>query len=67
MDMKKSILIGLAKSNMTRKELCEKAGVTNPYLSYVLHGKMTPKVSTVERIAWAFNMSVSEFIALGEE
>lgn len=62
----KSIQIALVKQDMTRADLVSKAKVTNSYLSRVIKNQVSPTIVTVERLASAFDMSVSEFIALGE-
>lgn len=68
MNLKKSINMGLAMREMTRKELCNSAGLTQAYLSAIMVGRLNnPTMFTIERIAKALTMTVSEFIALGEE
>lgn len=66
MNLGKAINVAMAQREMTRKDLSEKSGVTKPYLSNVINGKMHPKITTIERLAKATDYSVSEFIALGE-
>jgi len=66
MNISKCITKAISKTGVTRKELCQRAGVTNPYLTWVIQGKISPKISTVERLAAGFNMSAIEFMKLGE-
>ena len=65
MNLKRSIAINLAKNDLTQQELARKIGVTQAQISgLVVRGTCT--TNTLERLAAAFNMTVSEFIAVGE-
>lgn len=66
MNFKKAILISIAQKGIDRKEFCRLAGITNGYVSEVINGKINPKIDTIERMAAALDLKVSEFIALGE-
>ena len=65
MNLKRSIAINLAKNDLTQQELARKIGVTQAQISgLVVRGTCT--TNTLERLATAFNLTVSEFIAVGE-
>jgi transcriptional regulator with XRE-family HTH domain len=66
MNIQKSLKNAIEKRGITRKELCSKAKVTNPYITWILQGKHKPNITTIERIASALDMSVIEFLHLGE-
>ena len=66
MNIGKSVNKALAEREMTRKCLSDKSGVSQSYLSQIVGGNFTPKITTIERLAKATDYSVSEFIALGE-
>lgn len=66
MNVGKSIKVALAKKEMNQQDLAEKMDVTKPYVSQ-LAGKAHAGMGTVVILAAAFGMSVSEFIALGED
>lgn len=67
MNIRKSIKIALIKKDKPAKWLAEQLGVTPQYLSKLQKHGHTPNTSTCEKLASIFDMSVSEFIALGEE
>ncbi len=65
MNLKKSLIIALAKNEKTGKELAENIGVTEGTITNMKQGR-NQNMETVKKIAEYFEMSVSEFIALGE-
>lgn len=66
MNIGKSVNKALAERELNRKQLSEKSGVSQSYISQITLGNFTPKITTIERLAKATGYSVSEFIKLGE-
>ena len=65
MNLKKSVTVARAINDMTQKDVAEKMEVSPQYLSLVLNrGDCT--TCLLCEMAGAFNLKVSEFIALGE-
>lgn len=52
---------------LSQRELARRAGMTNSNLSLVEQGKISPSVSTLEKIVVAIPMSLAEFFSGGEE
>ena len=67
MNIGKSIKYGLVRRDMMSKDLAAELGVTPTYISLLSKGTKKPSSKLLSSIAIAFGMSVSEFIALGEE
>jgi len=65
MNIGKSIKVALAKNEMKQTELAKKIGVTHTYMSAVSN-RDTCTGDMLAKLSEAFNMSASEFIALGE-
>ena len=65
MDIKKSLNVALAKSGMSKTEFADKLGVSRARLYAILNQKTVQK-ETLESVASALDMKMSEFIALGE-
>lgn len=66
MDLKKSLRMALAKRDLKKIDLARKVGTSGQQVSNWLRtGKM--KQSNLVEVSAAFDMSVSEFISLGEE
>lgn len=66
MNAGKSIKVALAKREMSQKELAEKMKTSTPYISQLV-GRDHIGMGTVILLADAFEMKVSEFLALGED
>lgn len=66
MNIGKSIKVALAKNGMRGKELAEKLGVTQSTVS-LMTSRETATGSMLKHLADVFEMSVSEFVKLGEE
>lgn len=66
MNIKRSARIALAKKDMTQAELAKIVGVTPATLSLIINRDEIP-TGRLEQIANAFDMKVSEFLALGED
>lgn len=67
MNIPKSIRVALAKQDMTRQQLAERTGVHETNISKMVNGKYGISADQVESFAQAFDMKVSEFVALGED
>lgn len=66
MNVGRSIKVALIKKGMSQKDLAEKMVVSCAYVSQ-LAGRAHIGMGTVVLLAGAFNMKVSEFLALGED
>lgn len=66
MNIGKSIKVALAKKDMNQQDLAEKMKVSKPYVSQ-LAGREHAGMGTVVLLAGAFDMKVSDFVALGED
>jgi len=65
MNIAKSTRIALAQQEKDRKWLAEQLGFTHQRLSVVM-SKKAPTGEMIQRLAKAFNMNESDFVALGE-
>lgn len=50
----------MIEKNITEKELCERTKLTAPTISNYLHGKSTPSVANLGKIAMALNYDYDE-------
>lgn len=66
MNVGKSIRVALAKKGMTHKQLAEQLGMRQTSLSQ-LAAQTSCTGATIEKLANAFEMKASEFVALGED
>lgn len=66
MDIGKSLKMALIKNNMEQSDLATKIGIHQSNISKISCGK-TITTETLSRLATAFNMKVSEFVAIGED
>ena len=67
MNLGKSIRIGCAIKEINKKELAQITGMAESTISLLANNHRFCSKSTLESLAKAFNMPVSEFIALGEQ
>lgn len=67
MNVRKSINLALAQKDKNSLWLAERIEVSPQRLSAIKNSKSKLNMSTIEVLAKAFDMTVSEFIALGEE
>ena len=65
-DTGKALRMAMASQNMKRKTLAEKVSMTENYISRMAVGKAMIQGEALNKIAAAFGMKVSEFLALGE-
>jgi len=66
MNVGKCIKIALAKRDINQTQLAGKLGCTQVWVNRLANSR-TASMTTVETLAKAFDMQVSEFIALGED
>jgi len=67
MDISRSIRVGLACRKVTSKDLADRVGISESYLSRLKQGYKVPTIQTLDLIAASLEYRVSEFIALGED
>ena len=67
MNLGKSIKLALVYSNMSAIELAKRTGLSDATVSLMANNHRGASVATINKIAAAFDMKVSELIALGEE
>jgi len=65
MNIKKSINVACAQRGLARKQLAEMMEVSVPRI-HALSNQRTISVDNITKLAGVFNLTVSEFIALGE-
>lgn len=66
MNLRRSIKTALAQRDMTQKALAEKLGMLETSISQ-LAAQKSCQGATLVKLATAFDMKVSEFVALGED
>lgn len=66
MNIRKSIRMACAIKDWSQDDLSEASGISTATVSNVVNGKTGCKQKTLEAFADAFDMPVSEFVALGE-
>jgi len=66
MNLKKSISVALALRSMNRVELAAIMGISRQRV-YAISNQKRIEIETLIALAKAFDMKVSEFIALGEQ
>lgn len=52
----------MAKSSITQKELAERVGLTQSYISQICHGKRVPTIGTLAQIGECLGISVTRFL-----
>jgi DNA-binding Xre family transcriptional regulator len=67
MNIAKSIRVAQAKHDINRQVLAERTGIHETNISKMVNGKHGISSLQVELFAKAFDMKVSEFVALGED
>ena len=66
MNIGKSIKIACVKKEVTQDELSRLTGISKVTISHIINGRAKCRQDTLEKLVLAFDMSASEFIALGE-
>lgn len=66
MNLRKSIKTALLQRDMSQKQLAEQLGMTQTSMSQ-LAAQTSCTGATLQKLAGAFGMKVSEFVALGED
>lgn len=62
----KEIQVLRIREEMTQKEVAKESGLTAPFLSKLERGEGNPTLNTLEKIADALSISVSELLAQAE-
>ena len=63
-----AILVGMKRMGMCHyKQVWTKLGIDSSSMSNIIHGKVTPLLFTVQCFATLFEVSLSGFIAWGEQ
>ena len=52
----------IAKNGLTQKDLSTRAGIAPVNLSFLLRGKVKPRLSTIGKLAKALNVDVRELL-----
>lgn len=66
MNFRRSLKLALAQRDMTQKALAKKLGIRETSMSQ-LAAQTSCTGATLQKISEAFDMKVSEFVALGED
>ena len=66
MNLRKSVMIALANREMKQKDLAAKLGLSQGSMSTLVNQKSCTG-ATLQKLADAFEMKVSDFIKLGED
>lgn len=66
MNLRKSIKVALAQRGMEQKALAEQLSMSQSSMSQ-LAAQQSCTAATLQKLANAFGMKVSEFVALGED
>lgn len=66
MNLRKSIMLALAHHDMRQKDLAQKMEMSQAGITQLMSQTSCTAVM-LERLAEAFDMKVSEFVALGED
>lgn len=66
MNLRKSAMVAMAHRNMKQKDLADQLGMSRGSMSQLL-SQTSCTGATLQKLAGAFSMKVSEFVALGED
>ena len=66
MNLRKSAMVAMAQRDMKQKDLADLLGMSRGSMSQLL-GQTSCTGATLQKLAGAFGMKVSEFVALGED
>ena len=66
MNLKKSVMVALAQRGLKQKDLADKVGMSQGSMSQLV-GQTSCTGATLMKLAKAFDLKVSEFVALGED
>ena len=56
----------MRRANLTRRELVEKSGVSEPAISNYLSGRKTPGIKTTIALAYALGCTIEDLVDYGE-
>lgn len=66
MNLRKSVMIAMAQRDMKQKDLADQIGMSQGSMSQLL-GQTSCTSATLQKLANAFDMKVSDFVKLGED
>lgn len=66
MNLRKSVMLALASKEMMQKDLAKQLGMSQGSMSQLVNQKSCTG-ATLQKLAGAFDMKVSDFVALGED
>lgn len=66
MNLRKSVMVAMAQRDMKQKDVADKIGISQGSMSQLM-GQVSCTGATLVKLASAFGLKVSEFVALGEE
>lgn len=66
MNLRKSVMLALASKEMMQKDLAKQLGMSQGSMSQLVNQKSCTG-ATLQKLAGAFGMKVSEFVKLGED
>ena len=66
MNVKKAVRIAMATKDMDQKDVSEASNISQSHLSCIVNGKRSAGIDTLQRIADALEMKLSELVQLGE-
>lgn len=66
MNLRKSVMLALASKEMMQKDLAKQLGMSQGSMSQLVNQKSCTG-ATLQKLAGAFDMKVSEFVKLGED
>jgi len=66
MNLRKSVMLALASKEMKQKDLADQLGMSQGSMSQLVNQKSCTG-GTLQKLASAFGMKVSDFVALGED
>lgn len=61
-NIRERMLMWRGVMGLTQKELAEKSGVGQPYISYLESGRRSPGIGTIETVAEAMGISLETFL-----
>lgn len=64
LEIGKTIVQLRKKHELSQRELAERAGITHSAISSIENGKVSPSVSSLQKIVNVFSLSLSEFFMI---
>lgn len=57
----------MRRANLTRRELVEKSGISEPAISNYLSGRKTPSIKTTIALSYALGCTIEDLVDYGEK